>query len=97
MGRSRTGTAERDRADEFFRTSTRRATLRAPYSLSRCAVGGRRPPPPRNGTDVQNVKDGFKVNFPGQPTVTEATWKSQLNYTLPMRVYSAEKGRERYS
>lgn len=44
-----------------------------------------------------NVQDGFKLNFPGKPKVTDATWTSQMNYTLPMRVYSAEKGRERYS
>ena len=44
-----------------------------------------------------NIQDGFKVNFPGQPKVTDATWISQLNYILPARVYSAEKGRERYS
>lgn len=44
-----------------------------------------------------NIPDGFKVNFPGQPKVTETTWTSQLNYKLPARVYSAEKGRERYS
>ena len=42
--------------------------------------------------EYTNVKDGFKINFPGQPKVTESTWTSQLNYTLPMRVYSAEKG-----
>jgi hypothetical protein len=44
-----------------------------------------------------NTQDGFKLNFPGKPRVTEATWNSQMNYTLPMRVYSAEKGSERYS
>jgi hypothetical protein len=44
-----------------------------------------------------NIADGFKVNFPGQPKVAETTWKSQLNYVLPARVYSAERGRERYS
>jgi hypothetical protein len=44
-----------------------------------------------------NTGDGFKLNFPGTPKVTEGTWTSQMNYTLPMRVYSAEKGRERYS
>jgi len=42
-------------------------------------------------------QDGFKVDFPGQPKITETTWKSQLGYTLPARVYSADKGRERYS
>src|SRR5262245_48761960 len=44
-----------------------------------------------------NVQDGFKINFPGQPKISEITWTSQLNYSLPARVYSAEKGRERYS
>jgi len=44
-----------------------------------------------------NTQDGFKVNFPGQPKVTETTWKSQMEYVLPARVYSAERGRESYS
>src|SRR5438093_10826483 len=44
-----------------------------------------------------NPQDGFKVNFPGQPKVTETTWKSQLDYILPARVYSADRGREHYS
>jgi hypothetical protein len=44
-----------------------------------------------------NVRDGFKVNFPGQPAVADTTWQSQMNYTLPARVYSATRGRERYS
>lgn len=44
-----------------------------------------------------NTQDGFKVNFPGQPKVTETTWKSQMDYVLPARVYSVERGREHYS
>jgi len=44
-----------------------------------------------------NARDGFKVNFPGQPKVTETTWKSQLDYVLPARVYSADRGSEHYS
>jgi len=44
-----------------------------------------------------SLQDGFRINFPGQPKVTDITWKSQLNYVLPGRVYSADKGRERYS
>ena len=47
--------------------------------------------------EYKNIPDGFRVNFPGQPKVTETTWKSQLNYILPARIYTAEKGRERYS
>jgi hypothetical protein len=44
-----------------------------------------------------NTQDGFKVNFPGRPMVTETTWTSQLDYVLPARVYSASRGLERYS
>jgi hypothetical protein len=44
-----------------------------------------------------STQDGFKLNFPGTPKITEGTWTSQMNYTLPMRIYSADKGRERYS
>jgi hypothetical protein len=43
-----------------------------------------------------SLQDGFKINFPGTPKITETKWESQLNYTLPARVYSAEKARERY-
>ena len=48
-------------------------------------------------TEYVNTQDGFKVNFPGQPTVTETTWQSQLDYVLPARVYSADRGHEHYS
>ena len=44
-----------------------------------------------------STQDGFKVNFPGPPKVAETTWKSQLDYILPARVYSADRGREHYS
>jgi len=42
-------------------------------------------------------QDSFTVNFPGKPKIADMTWRSQLGFTLPGRVYSAEKGRERYS
>lgn len=42
-------------------------------------------------------QDSFSINFPGKPQITETTWKSQLGYMLPARVYRAERGRERYS
>lgn len=44
-----------------------------------------------------NTEDTFTVNFPGEPTVTETTWTTALDYVLPARVYSAERGSERYS
>jgi hypothetical protein len=42
-------------------------------------------------------QDSFTVNFPGKPKIAEISWQSQLGFTLPGRVYSAEKGRERFS
>ena len=42
-------------------------------------------------------QDSFTVNFPGKPKVADITWRSQLGFTLPGRVYSAEKGREHFS
>jgi hypothetical protein len=48
-------------------------------------------------TEYQGVRDGFQVLFIGQPRVTETTWKSQAGFMLPSRVYSVERGHERYS
>ena len=48
-------------------------------------------------SEYQNIQDGFKIDFPGQPKVTETTYKSEYDYTLPAHVYSAERGKERYS
>jgi hypothetical protein len=48
-------------------------------------------------TEYQNVRDGFHALFPGQPSVTETTWMSQTGFRLPARVYSVERGRERYA
>ena len=42
-------------------------------------------------------EDGFKVDFPGTPKVTDITWKSQMDYILPGKVYSVDKGKEHYS
>jgi hypothetical protein len=42
-------------------------------------------------------QDGFKIDFPGTPTVSDTTFKSQQNYMLPGRVYTVDKGAEHYS
>src|SRR3954471_20399116 len=47
--------------------------------------------------DYENVQDGFKALFPGQPTVKVTTWKTQQGYLLPARLYTVDKGREHYS
>jgi len=48
-------------------------------------------------SEYQNIPDGFKVDFPGQPKMTETTWMTQFGYTAPAHVYSADRGREHYS
>lgn len=48
-------------------------------------------------TEYQNVRDGFKALFPGQPVVTETTWTSPTGFALPARVYSIDSGRGRYA
>ena len=48
-------------------------------------------------SDYISIKDGFKITFPAEPKITETTWTSQQNFVLPARIYSLEKGRERYS
>jgi hypothetical protein len=45
----------------------------------------------------QTIQDGFKINFPGQPRISDTTWMSEYEYTLPARVYSATRGPEKYS
>jgi hypothetical protein len=47
--------------------------------------------------EYTSIQDGFRVDFPGTPTITETKWTSQLDYVLPARVYTVTKGRERYS
>ena len=44
-----------------------------------------------------NKEDGFKLDFPGTPKVTQTTFKSEYGAELPAHVYTANKGQERYS
>jgi hypothetical protein len=47
--------------------------------------------------EYSNKQDRFEVNFPGQPTVREFTYTSWLEAKLPARVYTVERGAEKYS
>jgi hypothetical protein len=47
--------------------------------------------------EYQNNEDGFKVDFPGQPKISDTTWVTEQAYVLPARVYSAEMGGGKYS
>ena len=48
-------------------------------------------------TEYSNIPDGFKINFPGQPGISESKWTSEFGFVLPSRVYTGERGRERYT
>ena len=39
----------------------------------------------------------FQINFPGQPTVTESSYKTQSGETVPAKVYTAKDGPAIYS
>ena len=47
--------------------------------------------------EYRNAEDGFAVNFPGQPQVTETKWKTLFDYDMPGRIYSGARGAERYT
>jgi hypothetical protein len=47
--------------------------------------------------EYQNNDDGFKVNFPGDPKITDVPWVTEQGYIIPARVYSAATGSGKYS
>jgi hypothetical protein len=48
-------------------------------------------------TEFVNREDGFSVNFPGTPTITNITYRSQFGADLPAHVYRAARGPSRFS
>ena len=67
-----------------------RQCVRTALVLAMLSVSG--PAVAQPWTEYVNTRDGFKVNFPGQPTVTETTWQSQLDYVLPARGVQRRQG-----
>jgi hypothetical protein len=47
--------------------------------------------------DFKSQEDRFTCNFPSQPKVTEITYRSEYDSSLPARVYSTTDGQSRYS
>jgi len=41
--------------------------------------------------------DLFTINFPGQPTVRDITWRTEYNLDLPGHVHAVEDGKNHYS
>jgi hypothetical protein len=48
-------------------------------------------------TEYSNRQDRFSVNVAGEPQVRELSWKSEYGMTHPGRVYTFQRGPERYS
>ena len=48
-------------------------------------------------TEYISKDDGFRVDFPGPPTITETTYPSEYGASLPARVYRVVRGPDRYS
>ncbi|OFW02712.1 MAG: hypothetical protein A3I61_16620 [Acidobacteria bacterium RIFCSPLOWO2_02_FULL_68_18] len=71
-----------------------RLMLLAPASLVICLAV---PASAQEWIEYGNREEGFTVNLPGQPQVREITWPSEYGMVFPGRVYSAPRGRERYS
>ena len=47
--------------------------------------------------DFISREDGFKVNFPAAPKVTDTTYTSEYGAMLPAHVYQVTRDQERYS
>jgi len=47
--------------------------------------------------EYTSLQDRFTVNLPAQPTIREFTYTSWLDAKLPARVYTVQRGTERYS
>jgi hypothetical protein len=55
------------------------------------------PVPAQEWIEFASPEDGFKVNFPSKPTVTDITYTSEYGAQLPARVYRVARDQERYS
>jgi hypothetical protein len=58
---------------------------------------GTAPAAAQEWTEFVSREDQFRTNFPGKPTITETTYKSQFGADLPARVYRATLGPSRFS
>lgn len=71
--------------------------MRAIIFVVSSLLGSAAPAAAQDWTEYQSNEDGFKIVFPGQPTVTNSTWLTAQNYVLPARIHSVEMAGERYS
>jgi hypothetical protein len=71
--------------------------MRATTFVVTLLLGVAAPAAAQEWIEYQSNQDGFKVDFPGQPTITDSTWTTAQGYVLPARVYSADMGGGHYS
>jgi hypothetical protein len=71
--------------------------MRVPVGITLVILSLAAPAAAQEWTEYKSMQDRFSVLFPGEPRVTETGWTSEMRFKLPARVYSVEKGRERYS
>lgn len=79
------------------RTASSRGGLVSALLVVALLLGGGGSASAQEWTEFESIQDGFKTVFPGKPTVSEITWKSEFDYTLPGRVYGAKRNGEEYS
>jgi hypothetical protein len=48
-------------------------------------------------TEFTSIEDGFRISFPAPPQIQQTTYTSQYGYALPMKVYSATSGPQRFA
>ncbi len=65
--------------------------------ISACVLSLSGPASAQEWKEYASRQDGFTANFPGEPTITETTYKSEFGADLPARVYSASLGPSRFS
>jgi hypothetical protein len=61
-------------------------------NLSQCVTQKRcmAPAPSQEWDQYLAFDDFFSINFPGEPTIRDTTYKTQYGYALPARVYEAK-------
>src|SRR5262245_49376712 len=79
-------------------SSEREPVMRLIVAVSTaCILLSTTPASAQGWTDFVSKEDGFRVNFPGRPRVSESTYTSEYGADLPARVYTVVRGAERYS
>src|SRR5204863_9547018 len=83
--------------DVRFHLVRERLAMRRTIFVITLVLGLAAPAMAQEWIEYESIPDGFKINFPGQPRITDTTWVTGQGYVLPARVYSGEMASGRYS